>query len=67
LPGKAGIVRPLFRPRGKRIRGAKIMAKGRDRPGKEKKKPKSDKNKKPKHAPFGGKTPPTVLQPQKKP
>jgi hypothetical protein len=43
------------------------MAKGRDRPGKEKKKPKSDKNKKPKHAPFGGKTPPTVLQPQKKP
>ncbi len=25
-----------------------------------KKKPKSDKNKKPKHAPFGGKTPPAV-------
>jgi hypothetical protein len=34
------------------------MSKGRDRPGKEKKKPKSDKNKKPKHVPFGGKTPP---------
>ena len=33
------------------------MAKGRDRPGKEKKKPKSDKNKKNKHQPFGGKTP----------
>ncbi len=36
------------------------MSKGRDRPGKEKKKPKSDKNKKDKHQPFGGKTPPTV-------
>lgn len=36
------------------------MAKGHDRPGKEKKKPKSDKNKKPKHQPFGGKTPPTI-------
>jgi hypothetical protein len=33
------------------------MAKGSDRPGKEKKKPKADKNKKPKHVPFGGKTP----------
>ena len=32
------------------------MAKGRDRPGKEAKKPKSDKNKQ-KHVPFGGKTP----------
>lgn len=42
------------------------MAKGRDRPGKEKKKPKSDKNKKAKHVPFGGKTPPTVMQQQKK-
>jgi hypothetical protein len=29
----------------------------KDRPGKEKRKPKSDKNKKPKHQPFGGKTP----------
>ena len=36
------------------------MSKGRDRPGKEKKKPKSDKNKKDKHQPFGGKTPPSV-------
>ena len=43
------------------------MAKGRDRPGKEKKKPKADKNKKTKHAPFGGKTPPTVMPGQKKP
>jgi hypothetical protein len=33
------------------------MAKGRDRPGKEKKKPKADKNKKDKHQPFGGKQP----------
>jgi hypothetical protein len=36
-----------------------VMAKGRDRPGKETKKPKSDKNKKAKHVPFGGKTPMT--------
>ena len=35
------------------------MAKGADRPSKEKKKPKADKNTKPKHAPFGGKTPMT--------
>ena len=34
-----------------------VMSKGRDRPGKEKKKPKSDKNKKQKHQPFGGKAP----------
>ena len=33
------------------------MAKGRDRPSKEAKKPKSDKNKKQKHVPFGGKAP----------
>jgi hypothetical protein len=33
------------------------MAKGQLRPSKEKKKPKADKNKKPKHQPFGGKTP----------
>jgi hypothetical protein len=37
-----------------------VMSKGRDRPGKEKKKPKADKNKKDKHAPFGGKTPMTT-------
>ena len=37
------------------------MAKGSDRPGKEKKKPKADKNKKQKHVPFGGKTPPTAM------
>ncbi len=37
------------------------MAKGSDRPGKEKKKPKADKNKKPKHVPFGGKTPPNSM------
>jgi hypothetical protein len=46
-----------------------VMAKGRDRPGKEQKKPKSDKNKKPKHVPFGGKTPMTgmgSMQPGKK-
>jgi hypothetical protein len=44
------------------------MAKGRDRPAKEKKKPKADKNQKTKHQPFGGKTPMTVLakQPDKK-
>ena len=36
------------------------MAKGRDRPSKEKKKPKSDKNQKPKHQPFGGKAPMTT-------
>ena len=35
------------------------MAKGQMRAPKEKKKPKADKNKKPKHAPFGGKTPMT--------
>jgi hypothetical protein len=29
----------------------------KDRPGKEKKKPKADKNKTPKHQPFGGKMP----------
>ncbi|MCR4282230.1 MAG: hypothetical protein NUV72_04280 [Bauldia sp.] len=43
------------------------MAKGRDRPGKEKKKPKLDKNIKPKHAPFGGKTPPAMTGQPKKP
>lgn len=37
------------------------MAKGNDRPGKEKKKPKADKNKKPKHVPFGGKLPPSGM------
>ncbi|MEJ0013528.1 MAG: hypothetical protein WDM94_13085 [Bauldia sp.] len=37
------------------------MAKGSDRPGKEKKKPKADKNKKQKHVPFGGKTPPNAM------
>ncbi len=37
------------------------MSKGRDRPGKEKKKPKADKNKKPKHAPFAGKMPTSVI------
>ncbi len=37
------------------------MAKGRDRPGKEKKKPKADKNKKQKHQPLGGKMQPTVI------
>jgi hypothetical protein len=36
-----------------------VMAK--DRPGKEKKKPKADKNKKPKNAPFGGKAPPSSM------
>lgn len=36
------------------------MAKGRDRPAKETKKPKSDKNKAQKKVPFGGKTPPSV-------
>ena len=36
------------------------MAKGRDRPSKEKKKPKADKNKKDKHQPFAGKTPMTT-------
>lgn len=36
------------------------MGKGRDRPGKEKKKPKADKNKKQKHVPFGGKPPPAI-------
>ena len=33
------------------------MAKGKERPAKEKKKPKADKNKKAKHVPFGGKMP----------
>ncbi|HZE47123.1 MAG TPA: hypothetical protein VE087_09610 [Xanthobacteraceae bacterium] len=33
------------------------MAKGQMKPNKEKKKPKSEKNKKPKHQPFGGATP----------
>ena len=33
------------------------MAKGDQKPSKEKKKPKAEKNKKPKHVPFGGKTP----------
>jgi hypothetical protein len=33
------------------------MAKGQMKPNKEKKKPKADKNKKPKHQPFGGATP----------
>jgi hypothetical protein len=37
------------------------MTKDRDRPHKEQKKPKSDKNKKPKHQPFGGKQPATVI------
>lgn len=35
------------------------MGKGRDRPAKEKKKPKADKNIKAKHVPFGGKMPMT--------
>jgi hypothetical protein len=38
-----------------------LMSKGRDRPAKETKKPKSDKNKKQKHQPFGGKTPSPVM------
>ena len=33
----------------------------KDRPGKEKRKPKADKNKKQKHMPFGGKTPPNSM------
>ncbi len=33
------------------------MAKGQMKSNKEKKKPKSEKNKKPKHLPFGGATP----------
>jgi len=37
------------------------MAKGRDRPAKETKKPKAEKNKKAKHQPFGGKTPPNAV------
>jgi hypothetical protein len=37
------------------------MSKGRDRPAKEKKKAKSDKNKKSKHVPFGGKAPTQVM------
>jgi len=37
------------------------MSKGRDRPAKETKKPKADKNKKHKHMPFGGKTPSPVM------
>ncbi len=37
------------------------MSKGRDRPAKEQKKPKSDKNRKQKHQPFGGKTPSAVM------
>jgi hypothetical protein len=37
------------------------MSKGRDRPSHEKKKPKSDKNKKQKHQPFAGKTPSPVM------
>lgn len=36
------------------------MAKGRDRPAKETKKPKADKNKKAAKVPFGGKTPPNI-------
>jgi hypothetical protein len=43
-----------------------VMAKGSDRPGKEKKKPKADKNKKPKHQPFAGHAPMSALgQPKK--
>jgi hypothetical protein len=34
-----------------------VMAKGKERPAKEKMKPKADKNKKAKHVPFGGKMP----------
>jgi hypothetical protein len=41
--------------------GESQMSKGRDRPAKETKKPKSDKNKKHKHMPFGGKTPSPVM------
>jgi hypothetical protein len=50
-----------------------VMGKDRDRPAKEKKKPKADKNKKAKHVPFGGKTPMSAMgampmaQPGKKP
>jgi hypothetical protein len=36
------------------------MAKGQMRSTKEAKKPKADKNKKPKHQPFGGKMPASV-------
>lgn len=42
------------------------MAKGRDRPAKETKKPKADKNKKQKSQPFGGKTPPNAVGSGKK-
>ena len=42
------------------------MAKGQMRVPKEKKKPKADKNKKQKHAPFGGKTPMTTAAAPKK-
>jgi hypothetical protein len=37
------------------------MAKGQMRSTKEKKKPKADKNQKPKHQPFGGKQPPNSM------
>jgi hypothetical protein len=37
------------------------MAKGQARTTKEKKKPKADKNKKPKHVPFGGKMPANAM------
>jgi hypothetical protein len=37
------------------------MAKGQLRSTKEKRKPKADKNKKPKHLPFAGKTPITAM------
>lgn len=42
------------------------MAKGQMKSNKEKKKPKADKNLKPKHAPFGGKTPPNAMGAGKK-
>jgi hypothetical protein len=43
-----------------------VMAKGQMKSNKEKKKPKAEKNMKPKHAPFGGKTPPNSMGAGKK-
>jgi hypothetical protein len=38
-----------------------VMAKGKERPAKEKKKPKADKNLKAKHVPLAGKAPPSIM------
>jgi hypothetical protein len=43
-----------------------VMAKGQMKSNKEKKKPKAEKNQKPKHVPFGGKTPPNAMGAGKK-